>query len=982
MLIHNPQFVKQYTHVILDEVHDRTATYDFVTLLFRKLSTEILDSKLIIMSATMQGPLFVRYFKETMGDECVSKPFYVGNRCYPVEEYFIDEINEKSVINSYDYFLDTQKVSIYNLLSLSKKDMIHNVFIKLVIMEPKMLLFTEEVCSELVISQAVRGMSILVFLPGLAEILDYFDFLYMELKGRKIEQHFSIFVLHSQVPLEEQEGLLNPPPADKVHVILSTNIAESSITIPMLHVVINFGLQKASKYDYKRRMTCLIRCWCSRAACAQRSGRVGRLCPGKVFHLFPKSYYREVMPDHDIPELLSSSLAKSLLQARFIGENCNIDAPSDVLKLAIEPPSFTEINAAVRELVIVGALVPLTDGEASETGKITLLGEFSMHLPLDIDLCRLILYGLCFGCSSEAIIMAAGLSLKCDCFTMPSRVLIKDQKQFVNSLSKSVETRLLLDNLNMSDPLMFVQVFWEWIKFSDMHRKEESHLNKFKLINLFSKIHSVQSQRFLQFLSSFTILATKVKALLPPTSLVHQNLALLIEALQMNNYHTKQPLLSDILFCNNLDQLRSLLVATFVQNSLYGIKKTESFDQMEQTLAQRSYLRILESKFDLTRSIVLRQMSNGNESAFIELVKTIVPDSPVRINTVCNVAVIEFQKTPTFIKNISQFWQFCERHSHWSIENSSIVYDKPHHPMEISWFRWSPQMEKVDILNWRNRTALVCDFSIDSLPHIAVATTLERVTSRNQVKGKYLTILPQTKKQKLPILLLLAFQPYTSTVLFNVDHTSRTIQSIIIESQELNFGLWHKVTLQDLMILNKLREALSLLLVSSTCRHYLPVDKFHNIKNLLSNLIVPCSQRTEEMPSIYTGPNHCHRPYYPKYTCSILQNISTSSNLASLEQSSKTPADIQPFRNFAISTNNCFGALSTVESLSSNHYTCSTSRSVSQPEAYSSTHTVNPEMPDDVIQNPCLHVNKVVVNDINAVYPENVLDMEAVSTAG
>ena len=999
MLIHNPQSVGKYTHIILDEIHDRTTTYDFVTLLLRKLSMETLNSKFILMSATMQGPLFVRYFREALGDRSVSRPLYIGNRCYTVDEYFIDTINKNSFSKS-SYFLRTQSISANILLSLSESE-IHNVFIK---SEPKMMLFTEGICNELVISQAVRGMSILVFLPGLAEILDYFDFLDNELKGRKIKEHFSVFVLHSQVPLEEQEDLLKPPPSDKVHIILSTNIAESSITIPMLHVVINFGLQKSTKYDYKRRMTCLIRCWCSQAACIQRSGRVGRLCPGKVFHLFPKSYYTEVLLDHDIPELLSSSLAKSLLQARVIGENYGISAPSDVLKLAIEPPSFVEIDAAVHELVMVGAIIPLENGEVSETGKITLLGEFSMNLPLDIDLCRLILYGLCFGCSNEAIIMAAGLSLKSECFTMPSRVLINDQKEFLSSLSRSINTRLTLDNSNMSDPLMFVQVFWEWIKFSDtiLRQKKQNHLTRLKLVKLFSKNYSVQNQRFLQFLSSVSIIANKVKTLLPPTSHVYQQLTLIIDALQMNNHLTKEPLLSQIVACTNLNHLRALLVATFVQNLLYGVKKTESYNQNEQTQAHRSHLRIIESKFDITKSIVLRQISNGNESAFFDVVKSILPDYPVRINTAHNVAVIEFQETPTLTKSIYQFWQFCERHSHWSTENSSIVYDKPHNPMEVSWFHWSPQLEKVDVTNWRNRTGLVCDFSSDALPHIAVATTLERIQSRSLVKAKNLTILPNVKKQKQPLLLLLAFQPYTSTVLFKVDKTCNTVQSIMIESQELNFGLWQKITIQDLLVMNKLREAMSLLLVSCSCKHYLPVDRFPNIENLLLRLINPRVPSTEDVPLTYSDSNKCSRPYYPKYTCSILNNINNTSpsfNLVSREQDSSSiqpivsnmsfgyrqplhsSSIVQNVSNDASLTNSFTNTLTTTINSPSTHYTCSTSPSVPQLRTCTQSNECYNYIrsPGNTIQNSCGGANKVVVSNRGFHEDNSILEAPGIS---
>ena len=882
--------IGQYSHIILDEIHDRTSICDFTTLLLRKLLSEKkINSKLILMSATMQGPLFVKYFGEVFKESEVSKPFFVGSKCYPVKQYFIDDLKQGSIGNDHGFILETQQLSQRYLSELANKNL-NAIYNTLVTSGPRVILFTQEVCTEIIIYQAVFGKSILVFLPGLSEILDYFTFLDSELKGRKIDQHFSVFILHSQVPIEEQEALMLPPPANMVHVILSTNIAESSVTIPMLSVVINFGIQRFPKYDYKRKMTCLVKFWCSKAACAQRSGRVGRLFPGKVFHLFPKALYANLFPAHDPPEMFTTSLAKIVLQARQIGEKIGFNTPSEILNLAVEPPSLVQLEGALHELVSIGAMFPSIDGKPSETGKVTVLGEFSLNLTLDLDLCRLLLYGLYLNCTVEAVIIAAGLSLKQDCFTMPSRLLIKDQDAFLKALSRSIDSRFCVDNENLSDPLMFVQIFKEWVKFVRSFAPQK--LSKSTLVHLFSKFYAVQPQRFLQFVSTISYIGDQIKPLFPPAHICQTHLTILLDFISsvFKNKGVGAPLINEIHFFVQPDKLRALLTAAFMRNLLYGVIKVESFNPCERQEAQIGLVSMIEGGFDIKKSIVVRQIGNGSKDAMEELAHTIVPDCPVHTSLAHSVGAIEFQSeaidnTPFLSKHIHLFWQFCERRHKWTVANISIPYAKPFHPMEISWFRWSPQLEKVDVITWRNRTGLFCDFSDYHAPQIAIATSLEGTESHTRVKAKSLTILPSFRETKLPILLLLAFQSYTSSVMFNVDHRENVVVSVVIDSQELPFGLWQKITVLDLLIINKLRYALSGLMMNTVHMKDLPLYDFYQTDRLISCLVHPVIQNNSSdsslnpplpltLADLYTDnlqPVSHLRSYFPEYRCSLLK---------------------------------------------------------------------------------------------------------------
>ena len=161
------------------------------------------------------------------------------------------------------------------------------------------------------------GTSILVFLPGMLEIVTLYDSLHDMLQDQGITC-VDIFVQHSQLPLEEQAIALVAPSLDRVHVILSTNLSESSVTIPSLALVINTALQQYSHFDSTQQMSVLRKTWTSKAACTQRAGRAGREFPGVVIHTIPRTLYN-LLPDFNTPEMSTAPLDRLYLSARSIG---------------------------------------------------------------------------------------------------------------------------------------------------------------------------------------------------------------------------------------------------------------------------------------------------------------------------------------------------------------------------------------------------------------------------------------------------------------------------------------------------------------------------------------------------------------------------------------------------------------------------------------------------------------------------------------
>ena len=240
-------------------------------LVVRTLAANAPHVKIIVMSATMQGSLLVSYFEEVFDHDQVASPYFVGAKRYPLETYFIDNPDTLAE-KKRDFWSSTQNEAAMKLQYLVNSRPIEKLKSALSAI-PLVTQFAQDICTEVIVSQADLGESILVFLPGIAKITHYYDSLTSELGARNIEDNFSVFVLNSQIPLEDQKEAFDTPHCNKIHVILATNIAESSITFPKLRIVINFGIYHQLECDCKRHISHLVKKWSSRASCAQRAGR-------------------------------------------------------------------------------------------------------------------------------------------------------------------------------------------------------------------------------------------------------------------------------------------------------------------------------------------------------------------------------------------------------------------------------------------------------------------------------------------------------------------------------------------------------------------------------------------------------------------------------------------------------------------------------------------------------------------------------------
>ena len=877
--------ILRYTHIILDEIHERSTDADFALIIVRKLLASSTNLKVVIMSATMESSLITSYFEQMVNFTDIADPYFVGAKCYKVNSYFIDELDmladsKKSVWSEW------QAVASSNLKQLILKQPPENLQ-EAMTRDPAVTVFAQSVCTEVIISQANLGEQILVFLPGIYEIGTYYDILTNVIEERKLADHFIVFVMHSQVPFEDQKEVFKPPSSNVAHVILATNIAESSITLPRLRLVINFGIYRQLEYNSKRHVTVLTKKWCSHASCKQRAGRAGRVFEGVAVHLFTKRFFWVIAPEFDPPEILNAPLAKLVLQAKQIGSKMGIPSPSEFLSHAMDPPSLEQMELALKELASFGAIVSQPGSPVSEEAEITLLGQFTLTLPLDIEFSRLVLYGIFFGIPTDAIIIAAAASISQDVFSLPSRMVLKDEDTYRASLRRSMVSRYHYDAGEYSDSVMLCNMFREWIECKNHCSMNTSLKYKYSFLRQFCSNHSLRWQRLLQLEHSIAEIAARVLPLIPKEYHLYDDIRALSD---ITSYRRGYSFMSDmeeegnsngrrkyrrlrlsvvtLHFCEDANIIKALMVAAFSHNVILGHRGSESPSLKENMNTQSALAVMSHLGYNPAETVMFRSDHTASRADVHTLVTTVLPRRFSEFKIVDRFWYVhlhpEFSKNPktslmraqeeakqedkassssvvqdsssvicrTLSTDICYFWQYGERKATWKVADANFT--KPQHPFEVSWTRISKEKEKVLISSWRNPSGLVCEVGQECSAFLGVVSFVQGIQHRNVISGRGVTVLPSLSRGKEALLMLLAFQPQDVKIDFSMNHGAITGLKIDSFNLPLPGALLNRISSDDLVRINELRKAMSQVLrLSGELRQCLPIEEISTIHALL-----------------------------------------------------------------------------------------------------------------------------------------------------
>ena len=292
---------------------------------------------------------------------------------------------------------------------------------------------------EMICENSTPDNGILIFVGGLSEIRAIQNEIEEKLSHRF---QYKIFTLHSMLDEAHQRNVFNRMPIGVRKIVISTSMAETSITIDDITRVIDSGLMKEASFDDEVKANQLNRVWISQANANQRKGRAGRTQPGKVYRLYSRARYQNIMSDFMQPAMQREALDNLIL--RLCAMNLTND-PRDVLRGCLNAPEENRMNKSIEKLRKINAI----DARLC----LTPLGTQLNRMGVDPEIGKMVLFGLCFGCYRPIGIVAAALSHK-----TPFQKLNDNQKIFAQH-----KVRQDLAGESRSDLVAFMRAFEYWL---------------------------------------------------------------------------------------------------------------------------------------------------------------------------------------------------------------------------------------------------------------------------------------------------------------------------------------------------------------------------------------------------------------------------------------------------------------------------------------------------------------------------------------
>ncbi|XP_023679147.2 ATP-dependent RNA helicase dhx29 isoform X1 [Paramormyrops kingsleyae] len=419
------RLLSSLTHIIVDEVHERSVQSDFLLIILRDILQKRPDLRLVLMSATVDCDKFAGYFGRC---PVVTIP----GRTFPVQVFHLEDVVEETgyVLErdseySQQYLEEEEEVNL-SVTVKGGKTMAYQEFVSrcpgggwdsscdlesysnrthhaIQYMNPHKV--NMELILDLLVhldkSPQFRDVdgAVLVFLPGLAHIQQLYDLLSADQRFR-VKERYKLVALHSTLSSQDQAAAFVVPPAGVRKIVLSTNIAETGVTIPDVVFVIDTGRTKENRYHESSQMSSLVEMFVSKASALQRQGRAGRVREGFCFRLYTK-YRFEGFMDYSVPEILRVPLEELCLHIM----KCEYGSPEGFLSQALDAPQTQSVSNAMGLLRRIGACQP-------EEPRLTPLGHHLATLPVNVKIGKMLVFAAIFGCLEPAATIAAAISEK------------------------------------------------------------------------------------------------------------------------------------------------------------------------------------------------------------------------------------------------------------------------------------------------------------------------------------------------------------------------------------------------------------------------------------------------------------------------------------------------------------------------------------------------------------------------------------------
>ena len=470
--LQDEHFLERVSHILIDEVHERQIDSDFLMALLKSKLTLFPHLRVVFMSATIQEKQF--------SDYCHCPIVYVQGRTFPVEIHFLEDVHTfVGKAQRGEQRVDSTGRKSKGQVGGNRKDARKlgnrdgrscvNGCDDIKAKSPK---FDAEIIADLVIRimqqftpkkprysslkapLASSGDGVLVFLSGLQAIRKV-EFALRRRGVSTSSNNAKIYILHGLLPADQQKRVFQKTAPGEWKIILSTNIAETSVTVDDVTHVVDTGLFKEIRYDPIANLSSLKEVVVSKASAKQRAGRAGRVRPGHCWRLFSKHFYEgnkascssdlstspvfplQYMEEYPVPEIQRVPLEDVVLKTLLF----DLGHPETFLSTCLEPPSRQQILTSVMCLADVGAVSAskdswitqmlqqkerqqdMSNGKPSASFPFTPLTPLGYHLaqmPVDVRLGKMLLYGCMFNCLEPVLTVAAALGGKSIFFRPPN----------------------------------------------------------------------------------------------------------------------------------------------------------------------------------------------------------------------------------------------------------------------------------------------------------------------------------------------------------------------------------------------------------------------------------------------------------------------------------------------------------------------------------------------------------------------------------
>jgi pre-mRNA-splicing factor ATP-dependent RNA helicase DHX38/PRP16 len=342
----NEPDLDRYSCIIMDEAHERALNTDVLMGLIKKVLARRRDLKLIVTSATMNSDRFSRFYGG-------APEFFIPGRTFPVDIQY-----SRTPCEDYVDSAVKQVLAIH-------------------------------------VSQPAGD--ILVFMTGQEDIEVTCELVEERLKLLNDPPKLSILPIYSQMPADLQAKIFEKAAPGVRKVIVATNIAETSLTVDGIMYVVDAGYSKLKVYNPRMGMDALQITPISQANASQRAGRAGRTGPGKAFHLYTESAFKDEFYIQTIPEIQRTNLANTVLLLKSLGVRDLLDFDF------MDPPPQDTITTSLFDLWALGAL--------DNIGDLTRMGKMMTAFPMDPSLAKLIITSVEYGCSEEMLTIVSMLSV-------------------------------------------------------------------------------------------------------------------------------------------------------------------------------------------------------------------------------------------------------------------------------------------------------------------------------------------------------------------------------------------------------------------------------------------------------------------------------------------------------------------------------------------------------------------------------------------